>query len=245
MCCSVASWSRARVNVAFGLAPKKEVYAGLAWRLAEAIGAIAVVPEYRLAPEHSLEDAIADAVAAYAALTTRHPERPVLLSGEDAGAHLALHVALQARRSGLRPPVGTHLISPLVDLELTADSLARNSGRDPWWSRDRLVTSVGAAIQAMEPEDPRVSLVASDLSGLAPLLIHAAEQEVLVDDARRLADDARSHGVEVALEVVPDSVHSFPLFEDLPETARALADLARFATAVGASPVATASGAAS
>lgn len=64
MCCSVASWSRARVNVAFGLAPKKEVYAGLAWRLAEAIGAIAVVPEYRLAPEHSLEDAIADAVDA-------------------------------------------------------------------------------------------------------------------------------------------------------------------------------------
>ena len=67
----------------------------------------------------------------------------------------------------------------------------------------------------------------ADLRGLPPLLIQAAEDEALRDDATRLAEVADAAGVPVTLELVPDTVHSFVLFDFLPETrcsARAVRD---------------------
>jgi acetyl esterase/lipase len=69
----------------------------------------------------------------------------------------------------------------------------------------------------------------ADLSGLPPLLIQAAEPEALFPSAERLADQARNAGVRVTFSPVADSVHSFILFDFLPEADRALAEFAAFA----------------
>ena len=66
----------------------------------------------------------------------------------------------------------------------------------------------------------------ADLSGLPPLLIQAAEPEALFPSAERLADRARSAGVPVTFSPVADSVHSFILFDFLPEAGRAVAEFA-------------------
>jgi len=50
----------------------------------------------------------------------------------------------------------------------------------------------------------------------------------------RLADRARDAGVPVTFSPVADSVHSFILFDFLPETDRALAEFASFAHTVRA-----------
>jgi acetyl esterase/lipase len=47
--------------------------------------------------------------------------------------------------------------------------------------------------------------------------------------AQRLADRASAAGVPVTFSPVADSVHSFILFDFLPETGRALAEFAAFA----------------
>jgi acetyl esterase/lipase len=78
-----------------------------------------------------------------------------------------------------------------------------------------------------------VSPLRADLSGLPPLLVQAAAPEALFPSAERLADRARSAGVPVTFTPVADSVHSFILFDFLPETDRALAEFAAFAHAVG------------
>jgi len=54
------------------------------------------------------------------------------------------------------------------------------------------------------------------------MLIHAARDELLLDDAVRLAAKAGRAGVNVTLDVVEDSVHAFVLFAALPEAAQAL-----------------------
>ena len=73
----------------------------------------------------------------------------------------------------------------------------------------------------------------ADLRGLPPLLIQAAEGEALRDDAKRLAEAAQAAGVQATLELVPDTVHSFVLFDFLPETRSALE---QFAAARGRVP---------
>jgi acetyl esterase/lipase len=79
-----------------------------------------------------------------------------------------------------------------------------------------------------------VSPLRADLSGLPPLLIQAAEPEALFTSAKRLADRSRDADVQVAFSPVADSVHSFILFDFLPETDRALAEFAAFARALRA-----------
>ena len=60
------------------------------------------------------------------------------------------------------------------------------------------------------------------------------EPEALFCSAKRLADRGRDAGVPVTFSLVADSVHSFVLFDFLPETDRALAEFAAFARTVPA-----------
>jgi len=69
----------------------------------------------------------------------------------------------------------------------------------------------------------------ADLSGLPPLLVQVGGEEVLVGDARLLAERAAADGVVTELEVADGMFHTFQvLAPDLPESQEAIASLARF-----------------
>ena len=106
---------------------------------------------------------------------------------------------------------------------------------DPWLHRDRLRALAASYIHDQDPAQPLISPLFADLRGLPPLLVQAADGDGLRDDAARLAAAAAKAGVEVRLEIVPDSVHSFVLFDGLPETAAAMLELEAFVAGVPAS----------
>jgi salicylate hydroxylase len=221
-----------------------ELSVPLAGRLAEAAGGWSLVPDYRLAPEHPFPAALDDVLAAYRWLAREYPRAPVIVSGECAGGGLALSLALALRDSALghadadapvaRPPAGIHLVSPFCDLALQADHLGPAADADPWLNRIALIQLAACYVQDADPAHPLLSPARADLSGLPPLLIQAAEPEALFPAAQRLAGRAGDAGVPVTFRLVADSVHSFILFDFLPETARALAEFAAFVRAAGA-----------
>ena len=53
-------------------------------------------------------------------------------------------------------------------------------------------------------------LVAADLSGLPPALVHVAEIDPLADDGRRYAERLRAAGVDATLRVAERMIHGFP-----------------------------------
>jgi 2-polyprenyl-6-methoxyphenol hydroxylase-like FAD-dependent oxidoreductase len=67
-------------------------------------------------------------------------------------------------------------------------------------------------------------------AGLEPLVL----EQALFSTAERLAEQARGAGVPVSFSPAADSVHSFVLFDFLPEAGRALAEFAAFARQVRA-----------
>ncbi|MGH3252616.1 MAG: alpha/beta hydrolase fold domain-containing protein, partial [Trebonia sp.] len=213
-----------------------ELSAPLAGRLAEAAGGWSLVPDYRLAPEHPFPAALDDVLAAYRWLAREYPRAPILVSGECAGGGLALSLALALRDSGepaIRMPAGIQVVSPFCDLALPAEHLGP-AGTDPWFNRIALIQLGACYLHDTDPGQALVSPSRADLSGLPPLLIQAAEPEALFPGARRLADQARGAGVPVTFSPVADSVHSFILFDFLPEADRALAEFTAFAQTVRA-----------
>jgi salicylate hydroxylase len=205
-----------------------ELAAPLAGRLAEAVGGWALVPDYRLAPEYPFPAALDDALAAYRWLAREYPRAPILVSGECAGGGLALALAVALRDAAepaSRSPAGVHVVSPFCDLAPPAESLAA-ADSDPWLNRIALLQLAACYIHDTDPGGALVSPSRADLSGLPPLLIQAAEPEALFPGAQRLADRARAAGVPVTFSPVADSVHSFILFDFLPEAGRAVAEFA-------------------
>lgn len=85
------------------------------------------------------------------------------------------------------------------------------------------------AYRAGEPATtPTVSPVLADLAGLPPLLVLAARGELLRPDALELTRRAGACGVHVELLEGPGSVHIWPIFPALPESATALTAIGAF-----------------
>ncbi len=79
-------------------------------------------------------------------------------------------------------------------------------------------------------EDPLVSPLLADLSGLPPLLIQAATGDDRLEDSKKLAALAREQGVDARLELYPVATHVFQVFWSfLPEASEALQQAGAFA----------------
>jgi cation diffusion facilitator CzcD-associated flavoprotein CzcO len=84
-----------------------------------------------------------------------------------------------------------------------------------------------AYLAGADPAQPLASPLFGELAGLPPLLIHVGADEVLRDDALRLAEKARAAGVPVELEVFAVVPHGWQLLWRVPEAKRSVAAAAR------------------
>jgi len=74
-----------------------------------------------------------------------------------------------------------------------------------------------------------VSPVFGDLAGLPPLLIHASDIEMLVDDSVRYANKASAAGSPVTLQTWNHVVHVWHIFNpELTEARQAFDEIGRF-----------------
>jgi epsilon-lactone hydrolase len=208
-------------------------YRPLAGALALAAGTGALVPEYRLAPEHPFPAALDDAVRAYGWMLERGvPPEHVTLAGDSAGAGLVLSLLLTLKERGLPLPGAAVMLCPAVDLTFGLlvpppdDAQAETA-----LAFGRL--AVAAYLGDHPIDDPVVSPLRADLSGLPPMLVQAATGDLQRPDAQALADRAGSHGVDVRLELYPVDTHVFHFFWSfLPEAADALESAGRFAARI-------------
>ncbi|ATQ44507.1 alpha/beta hydrolase [Caulobacter mirabilis] len=186
----------------------------LAARLASAIGCPALVPHYRLAPEHRFPAAVDDAVKAYRHLLGEgvEPGR-IIIAGDSAGGGLTIATAIAIRDSGLPQPAGLFAISPWANLAQTGAAYAAVL-HDPMLTREGLQDMADAYLQGEGPGHPLASPALADLHDLPPMLIHAGSQEILASDATLLAERAGLAGVEVRVEIWPEMIHVWHAFAE-------------------------------
>lgn len=187
-------------------------YRRRAMRLSYRLNAEVFVPEYRLAPEHPYPAALDDALAAYRFVRDAlRPTRPILVTGDSAGGGLGLSLLVRLRELGEAMPAGAILLSPWTDLSASGASVETNHGRDVWLSRAHLERWSSYYVASNDRRDPMLSPVFADVAGLPPLLLLAGEDEILRDDAVRVAERAKRAGTDARLVVGARMQHDWPL----------------------------------
>jgi monoterpene epsilon-lactone hydrolase len=195
---------------------------GLASDLARQARMQVVTVDYRLAPEHPYPAAPDDAMTAYRALLdTGQDVARVALAGESAGGNLAVVTLAAIARADLPQPASAVLMSPWAELAGTEDSIKTKADVDPVITADAVRVRARDYLGGADACDPAVSPVYGSLAGLPPLLIQAGSDEVLLDDAIRLAARAAYDDVAVTLDVVPAVPHVFQAFAAILDEAEA------------------------
>ncbi|XDA98412.1 alpha/beta hydrolase [Sulfitobacter sp. LCG007] len=207
-----------------------ETHAALVARLARRAGVAAVLPRYRLAPEHPFPAALDDALSAFDGLLAEGvaPER-IVLGGDSAGGGLALALLGSLVAQGGPLPAGLFAFSPVTDLTFSGASVVENRLREAMLPVERFPELQNLYLAGHPPEDPRASPLFADFSGAGPIWLSVGDGEMLRDDTLRLAERMRAQGVSVRVELGHDLPHVWPFFSPfLPEARRTLDALARW-----------------
>lgn len=166
---------------------------------------------YRLAPENKFPAALEDAIAAWKFLRgqTIAPDG-IAIGGDSAGGGLTVSLIRRLRAAGEALPGCAWLVSPWTDLTMSGATLATKDKVDPLIHKPYLKELADAYLPAdLDRKDPRVSPLFADLRGLPATLIQVGSAETLLADATRFAEAAGAAEVPVTLQIWPEMIHAW------------------------------------
>ncbi|TPX16118.1 uncharacterized protein E0L32_004113 [Thyridium curvatum] len=182
-------------------------------------------PQYRLASGENgrFPAPLQDALTVYLALLREKgiPAEQIILSGDSAGANLALgllrYIHEHGKEQAIPAPGAVALWSPWVDIDA---ALTTDMRKSPNYKTDYLSRAFGrwgamaiSGSKAVDPADPYLSPLHHPfkLGEAIPMFIHEGEREVLSDDIRLFSQRHRDAGWAVHLVTSPNAPHDIIL----------------------------------
>ncbi|MCT4607659.1 MAG: alpha/beta hydrolase [Pelagimonas sp.] len=199
------------------------MYRPMMSKIAKQAGIAAVLPDYRLAPEHLFPAAFEDGLAIYQELSK---DRQVILGGDSAGGGIALAVLAEVLQCDLPKPLGLFCFSPLLDASLTNPQLDAQADADVILPLEKIRSIMDTYLDGYDPKDPRVSLAFADFAGAPPIWGAISDSEIFAGDFALFVEKLETQHVVTTVEVAQNLPHVWPLFHTLlPEARETLGNL--------------------
>src|SRR5262249_38870454 len=149
---------------------------------------------------------------------------------DRAGGGLTAALIGRLKAAGEELPGCAWLVSPWVDLTMSGSTITTKDAVDPLIHKAYLEELEGAYVPAgTNRRDPNISPLFADLRGFPPCLIQIGSAETLLTDATRFAAPARAAHVTIGLELEPQMIHAWHLWNAHLEAGRvALASAGKF-----------------
>lgn len=194
---------------------------------AQKMGIRALMVDYRVAPDHPFPAALDDCVSVYRWLLKQGiPAQNIVIAGDSAGGNLTITSLMKLRDNGDPLPAAAACLSPATDLSNKDNP--HQGFKDPLLPHKATRFYTKSYVGHNDARDPLISPVYGDLRGLPPLLVHAGEDEILREDAVRIASLAKSVDVDVRLEIYPRMWHVWQINLELPQAIQSLEDIAQY-----------------
>ncbi|PPR12610.1 MAG: Carboxylesterase NlhH [Alphaproteobacteria bacterium MarineAlpha12_Bin1] len=172
---------------------------------------IVVVPDYRLAPENPFPAPLEDCYATLRWLQENADSiggdsSRIAIAGDSGGGYLTAAVSLEAKLNNTPQPILQILIYPMIDMA----GISTSRVEETLFLDDRTLQWVISMHAGDNRLDPRASPIhATDVSGLAPALIIAADIDPLRDEGRAYASKLQKAGVTAHYQLYRGVVHGF------------------------------------
>lgn len=209
-----------------------ETHRALATKIARQSSSRVLLPRYRLLPEHTAAEAMADVVEAIAAVCQWGDVGRIHVGGDSSGAALGLGALLALGGASSRL-AGFYAISGAFDALLRSPSMADNEGVDPLLSRAELERWQSLVSPVARLDEVPLNLLDCDLQAAPPTLLIAGSDELWRDDSVRLCQRMRAVGRPCELKIYDGMWHVWPMFGAFPEADEAVADIVTFCAGQG------------
>ena len=188
-----------------------QTHRSLTASLAKKTQAKVFVPDYKLAPEHPFPAGIEDCLSSYQWLLEQgYLANNIVIAGDSAGAGLAMATVQRIRQIKIAQPAAVILISPWSDLTLS-DAHNVSDNIDPLLRWSNLRAGVKAYLQGQDPKNPLASAAFANFSNLPPILVQVGSEEILLNDAKKLQQQAQKYQASLELTIYQGGWHVFQL----------------------------------
>jgi acetyl esterase/lipase len=188
---------------------------------------------YSLAPETQFPIPARQAQAAYRYLLDDENISPskLILTGDSAGAHLAIHFLHTLPRSGLPKPAGALLIAPWIDLRCSNEGSYIQNATNDFLARSVLIEASHQYISRVE-EEKNLHLV--DLNRPRPpgsrwvdimpprVRIDIGSHDLFLDEVEAFTDNLKVGGVEIEFNIKPGGCHIWQFLDDVLDNSKYL-----------------------
>lgn len=190
-----------------------------------ALGCEAVMPRYRLAPEHPFSAGFDDCLAAYVGLLERGLRADqIVLGGDSAGGNLVLALLSHLSDAGMDMPQSAFVLSPVVDLAAGFESMRTNAKSEVLLIAERFSELGDMYLQGADASVPKASPIHGAFERCPPLLMHCSDGEVLRDDTLEMQRKLVGLGHDVLVRSWPNAFHVFHIMRGHFPEARAALD---------------------
>lgn len=164
--------------------------------LVERLRCTVTAPDYPLAPDHDVHDALEMVIPLYRELVETADASNLTLMGDSAGGGMSLALAQWLRNEDIKQPSNLFLLSPWLDVTMTNPGISRVVKIDDSSSEIQELRQRGKMYAGKtDPTNYIVSPIYGSLDHLAPITLLVGMNDVFVADCRKLKAKADAEGI--------------------------------------------------